>query len=128
MLNNKFYHIKIKMQAIKISSEDKNKISKIKRNSEFSQTNRIRLDLFSFEKNEINEKKKQENDPFSFSSRIFDEKTETKKDELNKVEPKLINKQISLDSKKTSDDSFSSDMDDSDEESSEMSCVEEEEI
>lgn len=128
MLNNKFYQIKIKMQAIKISSEDKNKISKIKRNSEFSQTNRIRLDLFSFEKNEINEKKKQENDPFSFSSRIFDEKTETKKDELNKVEPKLINKQISLDSKKTSDDSFSSDMDDSDEESSEMSCVEEEEI
>lgn len=128
MLNNKFYQIKIKMQAIKISSEDKNKISKIKRNSEFSKTNRIRLDLFSFEKNEINEKKKQENDPFSFSSRIFDEKTETKKDELDKVEPKLINKQISLDSKKTSDDSFSSDMDDSDEESSEMSFVEEEEI
>ena len=128
MLNNKFYQIKIKMQAIKISSEDKNKISKIKRNSEFSKTNRIRLDLFSFEKNEINEKKKQENDPFSFSSRIFDEKIETKKDELDKVEPKLINKQISLDSKKTSDDSFSSDMDDSDEESSEMSCVEEEEI
>ena len=128
MLNNKFYEIKIKMKAIKISSEDKNKISKLKRNSEFSKTNRIRLDLFLFEKNEINEKQKQENDPFSFSSRIFEEKTETKKDELDKVEPKLINKQISLDSKKTSDDSFSSDMDDSDEESSEMSCVEEEEI
>ena len=48
---------------------------------------------------------------------------------MEKVEPKFITKQISLDSKKTSNDSFSSDMDDSDnEDSSEMSCVEEEEI
>ena len=71
-----------------------------KRNSEFSKTNRIRLDLFSFEKNEIKEKQKQENDIFSFSTRINDEKIETKKVELEKVEPKFITKQISLDSKK----------------------------
>ena len=116
------------MQAIKIPSEDKNKISKLKRNSEFSKMNRIRLDLFSFEKKEINEKQKKENDHFSFSIRIFDENKETEKDKLEKVEPKFINKQISLDSKKTSDDSFSSDIDDSEEESSEMSCVEEEEV
>ena len=104
-------------------------INNSKRNSEFSKTNRIRLDLFSFEKNEIKEKQKQENDIFSFSTRINDEKIETKKVELEKVEPKFITKQISLDSKKTSNDSFSSDMDDSDnEDSSEMSCVEEEEI
>jgi len=115
------------MQAIKIPSEDKNKISKLKRNSEFSKMNRIRLVLFSFEKKEINEKQKKEIDHFSFSSRI-DENTETEKDYLEKVEPKFINKQISLDSKKTSNDSFSSDIDDSEEESSEMSCVEEEEI
>ena len=99
-------------------------INNSKRNSEFSKTNRIRLDLFSFEKNKIREKQKQENDIFSFSTRINDEKIEMKK-----VEPKFISKQISLDSKKTSNDSFSSDMDDSDnEDSSEMSCVEEEEI
>ena len=47
------------MQAIKNTIEEKNKISKLKRNSEFSKTNRIRLELFSFEKNEIKEKQKQ---------------------------------------------------------------------
>ena len=119
------------MQAIKNTIEEKNKISKLKRNSEFSKTNRIRLELFSFEKNEIKEKQKQkkENELFSFLTKINDEKAETKKVEFEKVEPKFITKQISLDSKKTTNDSFSSDMDDSDsEESSEMSCVEEEEI
>ena len=40
------------MSAIKNKTEDKNKISKLKRNSEFAKTNRIRLDLFTFEKNE----------------------------------------------------------------------------
>ena len=117
------------MLAIKNTFEDKNKISKLKRNSEFSKTNRIRLDLFTFEKNEIKEKQKQKNDLFSFSTIIKDDKPEIKKYEPEKAEPKIITKQISLDSKKTSDDSLSSDMNDSeDEESSEMSCVEEEEI
>ena len=117
------------MLGIKNKTEEKNKISKLKRNSEFSKANRIRLDLFSFEKNEIKEKQKQENDIFSFSTVINDDKPETKKIEIEKIEPKIINKQISLESKNTSDDSVSSDMDDSeDEESSEMSCSEEEEI
>ena len=117
------------MQALKNSIEDNNKLLKLKRNSEFAKTNRIRLELFSFEKSEIKEKQKQENELFSFSTKIDDDKTETKIVELEKIESKFITKQISLDSKKTSNNSFSSDMDDSDsDDSSEMSCDEEEEI
>ena len=117
------------MQALKNLIKDTNKSLKLKRNSEFAKTNRIRLELFSFEKSEIKEKQKQENELFSFSTKIDDDKTESKIVELEKNETKFINKQISLHSKKTSNDSFSSDMDDSDsEESSQMSCDEEEEI
>ena len=39
---------------MKVSSQNR---KNLKRNSEFQKTNRIRLDLFSFAKNEINEKK-----------------------------------------------------------------------
>ena len=69
------------------------------------------------------------NDFFSFSTIINDDKPETKIFEPENTDPKIITKQISLVSKKPSNDSLSSDMDDSeDEESSEMSCVKEEEI
>ena len=113
------------MQDIKKSNEE----NKLKRNSGCFKTNRIRLELFSFEENEIKEKQKQENDHFSFSFKINDDKKEAKKVELKKVQSKFITKHISLDSKKTTNNSFSSEMDDSDsesEESSKMSCDEEE--
>lgn len=112
------------MQVLKNATEDKTKNLKLKRNSEFSKTNRIRLELFSFEKNEINERQK--NDSFSFTTMKVEEKKEPKGVEEEKVKSKFINKHISLDSKKTSDDSLdSSDIED---ESSDMSCCEEEEI
>ena len=41
----------------------------LKRSSEFFKANRIRLDIFSFAKNEINEHKKDSN-CFSFSNKI----------------------------------------------------------
>ena len=89
-----------------------------KRGSEFSKTNRIRLDLFAFEQNEINQKKDLVKDCFSFSSQSFEEPKE-------KAETK-ITKQISIISQKTANDSLlmSSDED----ESSDMSGEEEEEI
>ena len=95
----------------------------LKRKSEFSKTNRIRLDLFSFEKNEINDK----NNGFSFSNKSFVE------EKIKKIETKPIIKQISIQSQKTSNNSFdiaeeenSSDMSSGEENSSDMSCEEEE--
>ena len=111
------------MEAIKLTSQNLNK-NFLKRRSEFSRTNRIRLDLFSFAKNEINEKKKGANDRFYFSNRAFEEKKEKKEIQEKKRESKFITKKISLESQKTSNDS--SDLSDMEEDSSEMSCEEEE--
>ena len=87
----------------------------IKRKSEFSRTNRIRLDLFSFAKNEINEKRKETNDCFSFRCNTIDQKEQNSE---NKEINKELNKKISLDSKKTTNNSFNAS-------ESEMSCEEE---
>ena len=88
----------------------------IKRKSEFSRATKIRLDLFSFAKNEIDEKKKTHNDSFSFSNQSF----EMPKEKKNST---FISKAISLNTQKTANDSFNiiSDEDDS----SELSCDEE---
>ena len=93
----------------------------IKRRSEFSRTNRIRLDLFSFAKNEINENKKLHNDSFSFSNQSFEKPEEKKEKKESKF--KIMNKTISLNSQKTANDSFN--MSSDEEDSSEMSCDEE---
>ena len=88
----------------------------VKKNTEFSRTNKIRLDLFYFAQNEINEKKKIHNDSFSFSNH-FSENPKEKK------ESKFITKIISINSQKTAKDSF--DMSSDEDESSEISCDEE---
>ena len=85
----------------------------LKRKSEFSKTNRIRLALFSFEKKEINDK----NNCFSFSNKSFVE------EKIKKNETKPIIKQISIQSQKTSNNSFNID---EEENSSDMSWDEEE--
>ena len=106
---------------MKVSSQNR---KNLKRNSEFQKTNRIRLDLFSFAKNEINEKKEKErNTGFSFSNKIFHEKNEESEKDLKKDKTKSIIKAISLNSQKTSNDSFS---EMSEEDSSEISCDEDE--
>lgn len=94
----------------------------LKRSSEFFKANRIRLDLFSFAKNEINEHKKDSN-CFSFSNKI-EVPNEILEKEIRREETKLITKQISISSQKTLNDTFS-DIDDSEEDSSDMSCEEE---
>ena len=90
-------------------------IKNLKRNSEFFRASKIRLDLFSFAKNEINENKKLHNDSFSFSSQTIEKPKENKKSKFAKT--------ISINSQKTSNDSFDNNSDQED--SSEMSCDEE---
>jgi len=95
----------------------------VKRKSAFSNTNRIRLDLFKFEKNEIDEKKQKGNNCFSFSSNLIkgNNQEEEKQNQIKKEENKLIIKQFSIKSGKTTNDSDESESEDS----SEMSCDEE---
>ena len=94
----------------------------LKRKSEFSKTNRIRLDLFSFEKKQINEKKKIGINNFSFSNKSYEEDNNQKKEkQIKKDEPKLLLKTISFISLKTSNDSNLTES----ENSSEISCEEE---
>ena len=95
----------------------------VKRKSAFSNTNRIRLDLFTFEKNEIDEKKQKGNNCFSFSSNLIKDNNqeEEKQNQIKKEENKLIIKQFSIKSGKTTNDSDESESEDS----SEMSCDEE---
>ena len=93
-----------------------------KRKTLFLRTNRIRLGLLSFEKNEIDERRKSIINDFSFSNILVNEKVEENKKDL-----KPIIKQISLYSKKTTEDSLSSD-DDLDDNSSNLSSEKEEEI
>lgn len=93
--------------------------STIKRKSEFAKTNKIRLALFSFAQTELNEKQKLEKKFFSFSNQSFEKTNE-------KPESKFITKKFSLNSNsyKTANDSL--DMSSDEEESSQMSCDEEE--
>ena len=95
----------------------------VKRKSAFSNTNRIRLDLFAFEKNEIDEKKQKGNNCFSFSSNLIkgNNQEEEKQNQIKKDESKLIIKQFSIKSEKTTNDSDESESEDS----SDMSCDEE---
>ncbi len=96
-------------------------ILKLKRHSEFSKMNRIRLELFSFAQNEINEKKKLVNDKnFSFSNKLMEEKKENQNQKEIHREP-LKNKIIK--NNKISNDS--SDITDEEENSSDISCEEE---
>ena len=92
----------------------------LKRRSEISKNNRIRLELFSLAQEELNEKKKALCGNFSFSSQSIVPKEEKPTSE----ESKLMNKKISIGSQNTLDDS--SDMSDIEEDSSDMSCEEEE--
>ena len=71
----------------------------LKRKSEFSKTNRIRLDLFSFEKNEVVEKNK--NNCFSFSNKLL----ENEKQKKFEIKQPII-KQISLNNQKNSNNSL----------------------
>jgi len=95
----------------------------VKRKSAFSNTNRIRLDLFAFEKNEIDEKKQKGNNCFSFSSNLIkgNNQEEERQNQIKKEENKLIIKQFSIKSGKTANDSDESESEDS----SDMSCDEE---
>ena len=94
----------------------------VKRKSAFSNTNRIRLDLFTFEKNEIDEKKQKGNNCFSFSSNLIkgNNQEEEKQNQIKKEENKLIIKQFSIKSGKTTNDSHEIESEDS----SDMSCDE----
>ena len=84
----------------------------VKKNSLFSKTNRIRLDLFAFAKKEVNDHRKSLNGNFSFSHAL-----ENEQEKQNDSKPMI--KQISINSQKTAEDSF--DMDDIDEDSSDLS-------
>lgn len=100
----------------------------LKRQDISLKANKIRLALFLFAKNEINEHQDKEANLFSFSNQIEDNKNEDLAKEIRRPEAKPITKQISITSQKTSNDSFS-ELDDSDEEeSSDMSCEEEEDL
>ena len=92
----------------------------LKRKSEISKNNRIRLELFSLAQEELNVKKKDLNGNFSFSSQLVAPKEQKETEE----ESKLMSKKISIGSKDTLNDS--SDMSDIEEDSSDMSCEEEE--
>ena len=92
----------------------------LKKRSEISKNNRIRLELFSLAQEELNEKKKVINVNFSFSNQTVAPKEE----KANVEESKLMTKKISIASQNTLNDS--SDMSDIEEDSSDMSCEEEE--
>ena len=109
---------------MKVASVNKN----LKRQAISLKANKIRQNLFSFAKNEINEHQAKETNLFSFSNQIEDIKNEDLEKEIKMTDTRPITKQISLTSQKTSNDSFS-ELDDSDEEeSSDMSCEEEEDL
>ena len=96
-----------------------------KRRSELGKNNKIRMQLLSLTQSEINEKKKMINDNFSFSSNLIKGNMESLHNgtKQEKKEKKPIIKKISLASEKTLNNS--SDISD-EENSSDLSCVEEE--
>ena len=97
----------------------------IKKRSELDKNNKIRFQLLSLTQSEINEKKNLINDNFSFSSNLIQRNKESTNNttKQEKKETKPIIKQTSLESKNTLNDS--SDISD-EENSSDLSCVEEE--
>ena len=107
------------MELIKSTTQSKN-INKKK--SEFLNTNKIRLNLLLFEKNEIKEKKPLVINCFSFSNKLKDDYKEKEKKEIKNEEFKLILKEIRLNSQKTSNDT--SKMSNSEEDSSSSSSLE----
>ena len=92
----------------------------LERKSAFSKNGRIRLGLFSLAQEELNEKKKNLCANFSFSCQTIASKEEKPTEE----ESKLMVKKISIGSQNTLNDS--SDISDIEEDSSDMSCEEEE--
>ena len=96
-----------------------------KKRTELDKNNKIRLQLLSLTQSEINEKKNLINDNFSFSSNLIKGNKESTNNTIKqeRKETKPIIKQISLASTKTLNDS--SDISD-EENSSDLSCVEEE--
>ena len=96
---------------------NKGKIKYIKKKSDFTKANKIKNKLFSFAQDEIKEKKKIANEPFSFSSlKIVGEN-------IKKLEPNLVLENNNYVKKKLSNDSS---CDSSNEDnSSDLSCVEE---
>ena len=100
---------------------DSKSILKLKRNSEFSKMNRIRLELFSFAQNEIKEKKKLVNDNnFSFSNKLIEEKKD--KQNQKEIHQEPLKHNIIKNNKNSND---SSDITDEEENSSDISCEEE---
>ena len=96
-------------------------ILKLKRHSEFSKMSRIRLELFSFAQNEINEKKKLVNDKnFSFSNKLIEEKKD--KQNQKEIHREHLKKNIIKNNKISND---SSEITDEEENSSDISCDEE---
>ena len=100
---------------------------KLKRNSAFVKMNKIRLNLFSFEQNELNKKQNKWNDYcFSFSTKLVDEKKEKEKEK-----PKTSNinqesvKKLPLKNNTNLNDSSCDDTEEN-ENSSDVSCDEEE--
>ena len=102
------------MESTKVMNFKKQPL--LKKNSLFSKTIRIRLDLFAFAKKEINDHRKSLNGNFSFSQAL-----ENEQEKQNDSKP--IIKQISINSQKTAEDSFH--MDDINEDSSDLSGEEE---
>jgi len=100
------------------NGSNQGKIKCSKRKSEIARTNKIKSELFSLTQNEINEKKKVTNEPFSFSSLLVNVKNHKKQESNIKL------KNINFDEKKISNDSS---CDSSHEDnSSDLSCDEEE--
>ena len=110
--------LKIKLILNKIM--DFRRDASLERKSVISKNNRIRLNLFSLAQEELNEKKKDLCDTFSFSCQTVAPKEE----KLTGKEPKLMVKKNSIGSQITLNDS--SDMSGIEEDSSDMSCEEEE--
>ena len=92
----------------------------LERKSETSKNNRIRFELFSLAQEELNEKKKDICGNFSFSCQTVAPKEE----KSTEKESKLMVRKNSIGSQNTLTDS--SDMSDIEENSSDISCEEEE--
>ena len=84
---------------------NKNIINKYKRKSDFQKNNKIRLELFSLEQKEINEKQKLKKDNFSYSSNsLGQQKQEKNKKADEKKNSDDKNENLSDNSSELSDD------------------------
>ncbi len=90
---------------------NKGKIKYIKRESDFAKTNKIKNKLFCFAQDEINEKKKIANEPFSFSSQtVYGENNKKEEQNLDLKNNNIIVKKILNDSSCVSEEENSSDL------------------